>query len=595
MGGPGMIFSRETLRLVVPHISYCLKNMWSIHEDVEVGRCIKKFAEIDCTWAYEMQTLFYNNYSKSDTAYTGSLESSDVHNAITLHPIKRTPYMYRLHNYLQSTAIKDYRMKTMNHYRHILEMKQLLNEDAEDRLVLEEDPHVQRLGLQPGLLKYVPDSHEDVITWNFFGKYWYTTNFNTPKRGMPKYQTAALDRIASEVMAIINSNSMKVGRTIDFKEILYGYTRVVPPYGADYVLDLLLMYQKHLGKSKRLPVRRHAYLQQSFGKLELSVEGAQSPAKDTDPQPNVESGVAKFKNEISKSLFGVQQDQGTSTTNVIAFHESKKLKETINFIMPLAGRLEIFKRFMANMERICFIPGENVRLFIVLFKLPQDDPSVAIAGVVSKYSLKYPRARVSILSASGEFSRGLALDLGASQLPPEALMFFVDVDMHISPGFLTRCRLNTIRGKQVYYPAVFGQYSTEVTYGVDVKPESKLAISKETGFFRSYGFGIACMYNSDLIESGGVDTRIIGWGMEDVDLYQKFAASNVTILRAPDPSLIHVYHPVVCDIDLEPKKYQMCIGSRNNQFGSSLNLAKILQKEETDSSEENSTNESRMR
>ncbi|XP_038077297.1 chondroitin sulfate synthase 1-like [Patiria miniata] len=54
MGGPGMIFSRETLRKLVPHVSYCLKNMWSIHEDVEVGRCIKKFAEIDCTWAYEV-------------------------------------------------------------------------------------------------------------------------------------------------------------------------------------------------------------------------------------------------------------------------------------------------------------------------------------------------------------------------------------------------------------------------------------------------------------------------------------------------------------------------------------------------------------
>ena len=57
MGGPGMIFSRATLRKIAPHISYCLKNLWSTHEDVEVGRCVKKFAEIDCTWSYEVRKV----------------------------------------------------------------------------------------------------------------------------------------------------------------------------------------------------------------------------------------------------------------------------------------------------------------------------------------------------------------------------------------------------------------------------------------------------------------------------------------------------------------------------------------------------------
>ncbi|GFO35771.1 chondroitin sulfate synthase 1, partial [Plakobranchus ocellatus] len=53
MGGPGMIFSRETLRRVAPHISYCLRNLYTSHEDVEIGRCVRKFAQIQCTWSYE--------------------------------------------------------------------------------------------------------------------------------------------------------------------------------------------------------------------------------------------------------------------------------------------------------------------------------------------------------------------------------------------------------------------------------------------------------------------------------------------------------------------------------------------------------------
>ena len=35
-GGPGMIFSRETLRRMVPNIKDCIKNLYSTHEDVEV-------------------------------------------------------------------------------------------------------------------------------------------------------------------------------------------------------------------------------------------------------------------------------------------------------------------------------------------------------------------------------------------------------------------------------------------------------------------------------------------------------------------------------------------------------------------------------
>ena len=59
MGGPGMILSRETLRLFTPHIKYCLKNLYSTHEDVEIGRCVRHFAGIPCTWSYEVSTLFF--------------------------------------------------------------------------------------------------------------------------------------------------------------------------------------------------------------------------------------------------------------------------------------------------------------------------------------------------------------------------------------------------------------------------------------------------------------------------------------------------------------------------------------------------------
>lgn len=54
MGGPGIIFSRETLRRVAPHVKHCLQNLYTTHEDVELGRCVHKFAQIPCTWSYEV-------------------------------------------------------------------------------------------------------------------------------------------------------------------------------------------------------------------------------------------------------------------------------------------------------------------------------------------------------------------------------------------------------------------------------------------------------------------------------------------------------------------------------------------------------------
>ena len=57
MGGPGMILNRETLVRTVPHVNYCLRHLLTTHEDVEVGRCIARFAGVSCTWAYEVCTL----------------------------------------------------------------------------------------------------------------------------------------------------------------------------------------------------------------------------------------------------------------------------------------------------------------------------------------------------------------------------------------------------------------------------------------------------------------------------------------------------------------------------------------------------------
>jgi len=55
MGGPGVIFSRALLRKLGPLVDDCLENVVvSYNEDVEVGRCISRRLNTQCTWSYQV-------------------------------------------------------------------------------------------------------------------------------------------------------------------------------------------------------------------------------------------------------------------------------------------------------------------------------------------------------------------------------------------------------------------------------------------------------------------------------------------------------------------------------------------------------------
>ena len=54
LGGPGVIMSRSVLKKITPNFERCLNETVSDHEDVELGRCIRKYAGVSCLWAHEV-------------------------------------------------------------------------------------------------------------------------------------------------------------------------------------------------------------------------------------------------------------------------------------------------------------------------------------------------------------------------------------------------------------------------------------------------------------------------------------------------------------------------------------------------------------
>lgn len=585
-----------------------------------------------------MQHIFHHN-SSGDDAYTRDLLSRDVLRAVSLHPVKRPKYQYRLHNFFNLRKIIDLRQKNMQLQRDIraIEKKLLkLNNNRNDEI---NDKHLSnnliqnfnetdnlpddRFMLAP-TFKVVkpPKNRQHRYDFTFFTRSIFSSSYVSPKRGAEGYWKNAVNDGMRQVMEDINKNSIQKGRIIDFKDILYGYIRHHPLVGIDYIVDALLVYKKYEGRKMTVPVRRHAYVRQTYTGLFFREDmnftsiyhyRDDLPGDFSNSNDNLNSNKSFFSNNIiiqnlinfmlpsqnpnDEILFKRKKNFLTNLFSRDNFDQANEMNESkfklnyeiesqikdkiIHFVVPLAGRLAIFKRFMENFENVCLKTRENVKLAVVLFTESQEDENTLtqVKKIVNGLKYKYLNEHLRVISIKANFSRSVACELGATLYTSKSLVFFIDVDILFSREFLLRVRLNTIENKQVYFPIVFSEYDPDP--GLLEKRninslQDHFDFNSETGYWRQFGFGIVAAYNSDLRRVGGFDTSIIGWGKEDVDLYEKFVRSNITVFRTVDPGLVHVFHKIKCDPGLAPEQMVMCVGSKSTSIASQRVLADII-------------------
>uniref|UniRef100_A0A0P4WQS3 Hexosyltransferase n=1 Tax=Scylla olivacea TaxID=85551 RepID=A0A0P4WQS3_SCYOL len=571
MGGPGVIMSRATLLQIAPHIRDCLKNLRSTHEDVEVGRCVRKYANVPCTWSYEMQSILYHNSSGTE-AFTGPLKQREVHRAITLHPVKNHTHLYRLHSYVQGLAIRAAEGEVVRLTR---ELDRTSEEAGLSPPRLDQPASgtfISHLGMDASLQKWNAGLEEEVVPWDFFSRAAFQLGAANPRHKITSGVNEGLNDVVRDFMDMINRVSKERGRVIDFKEVLYGYIRWHPSLASEYILDMLLLYKKFRGKKMTVPVRRHAYMQVPLGPLyvrEIEQEHLLEPASPTSAiQELVEVVVKSSLKDLSKLSYKVPSGEPSIP------QKPKK----IHFILPLAGRLKTFQRFIENFRSTCLEREENVALVVVSFQPPpgEEDTRDHVEALISSLHLDYPEADMTVLQANTTFSRAMALELGANLCKDSDLMFFIDVDMTFTSATLDRVRLHTKERLQIYYPIVFSEFDPDFSRDGKIDGYDHSLINEDVGYWRAFGFGIVAMYKSDLRSVGGLDTSILGWGGEDVDLYEKVLKSEIQIFRAADPGLTHVFHHVACDHNLETSQYQMCQGTRYSTYGAPHVLVKTI-------------------
>jgi len=256
-------------------------------------------------------------------------------------------------------------------------------------------------------------------------------------------------------------------------------------------------------------------------------------------------------------------------------------KDTVHVIVALSQRIDTFKQFLQRFQHLA-AHDNSVDLTVVYFGRVDLEK---VQTLVRKFNAAQNGDKVHLMTASGKFSRGRGLQIGADSLQNNSLLFMCDVDIVFTGSFLERCRLHASLGHSVYYPIVFSLYNPAIIAQLKhttMSPE-KPVIARDTGFWRDFGYGMTCQYQADFLNVGGFRDDIVsnqsvsGWGLEDVRLYRKLLHSgNVTVIRATDPSIFHIWHEKTCPHSLPEDQYKGCIRSRAFSEASHAQLGMLL-------------------
>ena len=462
--------------------------------------------------------------------------------AVAIHPVQFPKYMYRLHSYFQElryntsvqrakvaeAAIQSTQPFIPSHLRSpFIPHPQTTPTTTTPPRPTPPPPSSKQQDTGPGggagggvviRPRYIPKNKFELNTWEYFNQTrLMSIMYEIPARGIIGGIREEARYALTKAIYQANQGIPQSQRYV-FDKLENGYHRVDPMRGSEFILDFVFRRQS----DRNTRVKRRLSILRPFHETVVPVD-------------------------------------------------SSEALPTVNFLVTLSGLSNRLEHFLEQYERNVLQLGEDATLTIVLFESP-DAPTVH--SMVQHYLSRYQGAQMSVIDVQGDFARGVGLHFGLSRFTKDQLVFVVDVDLDISTDFLQRCRLNTIQGKQVYFPVFFKLYKQDFVNRYH-RANHSLLISRHRGHWAHYSYGMLCIYAGDYRNTGGFDTTMRGWGEEDIDLLNKVMKSGLEVFRAPDPGLVHNWHPKICSKEklTQGLAYDHCLQSKGENLADRIELA----------------------
>ena len=499
------VLSRATMNLLCVHLDQCQKEARSIHEEVEISRCIRKYGRINCTSAKD---LFYKAVTSFaiDELQVGNHDLNPaLDKAIFLSPLERPDQIYHLHHHFLGKMLNETKRSVGNLRDSIMKVTftasplNMTLTGSHSRA-----PSWARSGIRP---PYRETSSSSVIHWQVVD----STHLFTESQYRPSHPLNSVYQ--KDQQAIMNASkqllhtSLKKPLDIQLDNIHY---RVDPGRGIDYLLQVAVK--------------------------------------------------EKSGHHINREIVHVIREM--EPARITAVSEVLYRNTKVAFVVPAPPVSKSFQRFMMSFENslLAHNPPEYVTLLIILYPNTATGPInknvYTTVQLVELYRKKYPQADLQILITQNPFSRLEAFMLASKEFPTYELLFLADIHIDFSNQFLQRCRMNTIINRQVYFPAVYNPHDPSKFHKSRMLHPyaTRFQIKAKLGYWMQGSYHLTCIYNEDLIKVLELSKDHPKLGLVDLVIL----SGQLSIFRAADPGLIHLWQDGCKEYTLGHREKALC-------------------------------------
>lgn len=519
----GVLLSQSVMAQVLENLDRCTSNAHSDNPSITLGHCVHHSSQKFCTQKAGFQTLTY--YQLVDFDYDADIKQLKLdiafNSSLTFFPMPDDISHYKLHRYFCYVDLND--------------MKHEIEAAKQDIINLSEHSPGGRDSLTWPIgvpAPYKPVNRHSVIQWTYFTEtHLYLADELTNMKEISGADKLDINDIKKTTMENLDK---KYHSQFYLKKILNGYRRFDPTRGNEYILDLLLTDTLH----HNAETIKRVHLVRPLGKVELV------------PMPYV-------------------------TESMI-----------VNLILPLKpGDGALFDIFMDSYSRTYLQNNEDVKLIVVLAyssvqigKPRVKDSFAHHKTLIMDYNKRYDtQGKLSWIAIENVTSDINIMDKIQDELKFDMLVLFTTVNMEINTDltshYFNRVRMNTIKGKQVFFPMGFWQYKPNLTYNQKPYPAS-VEIGQRLGQFDTKSFDHFSFYLSDYKTAR---KKLSPSSVQSGDIFNMFVASqSFHVFRAVEPNLKLRWMNWTCDPGLSSDKYQQCVLHNVEGLASQHHLALLI-------------------